>query len=124
MILKVRNKNGEWININAIKGDPFRYEDFTEEQLAALKGEKGDKGEPGERGEKGADGTMTFADLTQEQKDSLKGDDYILTDADKAEIAQLVEVPEVDLNNYYTKSEVDNLISAIPTYSDGDEVNY
>ena len=24
------------------KGDPFRYEDFTPEQLAALKGEKGD----------------------------------------------------------------------------------
>ena len=29
------------------KGDPFRYEDFTPEQLAALKGPKGDKGEDG-----------------------------------------------------------------------------
>ena len=29
------------------KGDPFRYEDFTPEQLAALKGEKGDKGKQG-----------------------------------------------------------------------------
>ncbi len=29
------------------KGDPFTYEDFTAEQLAALKGEKGDTGEPG-----------------------------------------------------------------------------
>lgn len=47
------------------KGDPFTYEDFTEDQLAALKGEKGDKG---------ADGTMTFSDLTEEQKASLKGD--------------------------------------------------
>lgn len=28
----------------------------------------------GEKGEKGADGTMTFADLTEEQKASLKGD--------------------------------------------------
>ena len=28
------------------KGNPFTYEDFTPEQLAALKGEKGDKGEP------------------------------------------------------------------------------
>lgn len=29
------------------KGDPFRYEDFTPEQLEALKGPKGDKGEYG-----------------------------------------------------------------------------
>lgn len=29
------------------KGDPFRYEDFTPEQLAALKGPKGDKGDDG-----------------------------------------------------------------------------
>jgi hypothetical protein len=30
-----------------LKGDPFRYEDFTPEQLEALKGPKGDKGEDG-----------------------------------------------------------------------------
>lgn len=35
------------------KGDPFRYEDFTPEQLAALKGEKGDPGAKGEDGAKG-----------------------------------------------------------------------
>lgn len=29
------------------KGDPFTYDDFTPEQLAALKGEKGDKGDDG-----------------------------------------------------------------------------
>ena len=32
------------------KGDPFRYEDFTPEQLSALKGPKGDKGEDGRDG--------------------------------------------------------------------------
>ena len=32
------------------KGDPFRYEDFTPEQLQALKGPKGDKGEDGRDG--------------------------------------------------------------------------
>ena len=32
------------------KGDPFRYEDFTPEQLGALKGPKGDKGEDGRDG--------------------------------------------------------------------------
>lgn len=82
-------------------------------------GEKGDKGDKGDPGEKGADGTMTFEDLTAEQKASLKGDkgdkgdtgeqgiqgekgepgadgkdgeDYVLTDEDKAEIAAMVEV--------------------------------
>lgn len=43
------------------KGEPFRFEDFTPEQLASLKGEKGE------------DGVVTFEALTQEQKDSLKG---------------------------------------------------
>ena len=32
------------------KGDPFEYEDFTEEQLASLKGNKGDKGDKGDTG--------------------------------------------------------------------------
>ena len=41
------------------KGDPFTYNDFTPEQLAALKG---------------ADGTVSFDKLTQAQKDSLKGE--------------------------------------------------
>ena len=49
------------------KGDP------------GLQGPKGDKGDPGlqgpkgDKGDKGADGTMTFADLTEEQKESLRG---------------------------------------------------
>ena len=38
------------------KGDPFRYEDFTPEQLEGLKGPKGD------RGEDGRDGTSATAD--------------------------------------------------------------
>ena len=35
------------------KGDPFRYEDFTPEQLASLKGDKGDKGTDGKDGADG-----------------------------------------------------------------------
>ena len=46
------------------KGDPFTYADFTEEQLNALKGEQGLKGDDGQ--------------------------DYVLTDSDKSEIANLV----------------------------------
>lgn len=37
-------------------------------------GETGPQGPMGPQGEKGADGTMTFEDLTPEQKASLKGD--------------------------------------------------
>lgn len=47
------------------------YEGTETEWLESLKGEQGEKGD---KGEKGADGTMTFADLTPEQKASLKGD--------------------------------------------------
>ena len=44
------------------KGAPFRYEDFTPEQLEALKGSKGDKGNP-----------FVYADFTTEQLEALKG---------------------------------------------------
>lgn len=39
-----------------------------------LQGERGPQGEQGIPGERGADGTMTFEDLTDEQRESLKGD--------------------------------------------------
>lgn len=44
------------------------------------------------------------------------GADYVLTEADKQEIAGMVEVSggDVDLSDYYTKSEVDELIEATP----------
>ncbi len=63
-VLSVRDKNGKFIPISAIKGDkgdkgdPFTYSDFTPEQLAELKGDKGES--------------------------------YVLTDADKREIAETV----------------------------------
>ena len=36
-ILKIRNENGDVIEIPTLKGDAFTYEDFTEEQLENLK---------------------------------------------------------------------------------------
>lgn len=62
------------------KGDAFTYADFTAEQLAALK-VKGDKGDTGDKGDKGDPGS-----------------DYVLTDADKSEIAALVlaQIPDGD----------------------------
>ena len=38
------------------KGDSFKYEDFTHEQLESLKGPKGDKGDKGDTGEQGPAG--------------------------------------------------------------------
>ena len=48
------------------KGDPFEYDDFTPQQLDALKGEKGDKGDKGD--------PFKHQDFTQDQLDDLKGD--------------------------------------------------
>ena len=44
------------------KGEPFKYSDFTQDQLNALKGPKGDKGEP-----------FRYSDFTAEQLLSLRG---------------------------------------------------
>lgn len=44
------------------KGEPFKFSDFTQEQLNALKGPKGDKGEP-----------FKYSDFTAEQLLALKG---------------------------------------------------
>ena len=44
------------------KGEPFKYSDFTQDQLNALKGQKGDKGEP-----------FRYSDFTQEQLLALRG---------------------------------------------------
>lgn len=51
------------------KGEPFRYKDFTEEQLAKLKGPKGDKGEPGKDGYTPKKGVDYF-----DGKDGQKGE--------------------------------------------------
>ena len=55
-----RGTEQEWLDslkgVQGPKGEPFRYEDFTPEQLQALKGPKGDKGEDGR------DGTSATAD--------------------------------------------------------------
>ncbi|MFI3169190.1 MAG: hypothetical protein R3Y06_04505, partial [Faecalibacterium sp.] len=56
-------------------GAAFTYDDFTVEQLAALKGEKGDTGDTGAAGATGAQGAaFTYADFTAEQLAALKGE--------------------------------------------------
>lgn len=66
------------------KGEPFRYEDFTPEQLANLKGEQGVQGPQGIQGEKGEPGLQgpkgepfRYEDFTSEQLSNLKGEQGI-----------------------------------------------
>lgn len=119
------------------KGDAFEYSDFTSEQLASLKGEKGDQGIQGVKGDKGdagtngingADGispTVSIATITgghrititdtdgQHSADVMDGDDYTLTQQDKADIAGLVNIPVDDVQIDGT-SIIDNGVANIP----------
>ena len=169
------------------KGDAFTYEDFTQEQLNAL---KGPQGEPGQKGDKGD--AFTYADFTAEQLEALRGpqgepgrdgsngldgkdgkdgvsithtwngtslsitsasgtsemdlrgpagQDYVLTQDDKTEIAGLVDLSNyytkteidealgnvsVDLSDYYTKTEIDGLLANLPAgdIPSGEEVKW
>lgn len=96
MILRIKNINGEWENIPAIVGPPGKD------------GEPGKDGRDGADGKDGKDGTVSFNDLTEEQKAGLKGEkgepgpkgddgkNYVLTAADKQEIANIVTSSLVD----------------------------
>jgi hypothetical protein len=116
MILRIRDANGNIQEILAIKGEPgytpvkgvdyfdgkdgtMTFEDLTEAQRESLRGEKGDqgeKGEPGEKGEKGDPGERGLqgeqgekGDTGEKGEPGQPGNDYVLTDADKQEIADL-----------------------------------
>lgn len=73
-------------------------------------------GPVGPQGEPGKDGYTPVKDVDYfDGKDGVDGQDYVLTEADKEEIAAMVDVSgaDVDLSNYYTKSEVDSAIEQI-----------
>ena len=73
---------------------------------AGAKGDKGDKGDPGEKGDTGATGPQGPQGIQGPKGDTgatgpqgpqgPQGDDYVLTSADKQEIAEIVE-SEVDI---------------------------
>lgn len=95
--------------------------DAAIEQIELTPGAKGDKGEPGYTPIKGVD----YFDGAPGEP----GKDYVLTEADKEEIAALVDVSgaDVDLSDYYTKEEIDTLLSNLPTGGDipsGEEVEF
>lgn len=91
------------------KGEPFKYSDFTPEQLETLRGPQGKTGPKGQ-----------------------KGDSYILTDADKTEIAQKVKLPtktsELQNDSNFVSDEnyihTDNNFTAAEKKKLGSLVNY
>ena len=64
----------DWlVTLKGDKGDTGEQGPQGIQGVQGPKGDKGDTGAQGPKGDKGADGTMTFADLTEEQKESLRG---------------------------------------------------
>ena len=59
-------------------------------------------------------------------KDGADGKDYVLTEEDKAEIAGMVPGADVDLTDYYTKTEIDTLLANLPAgdLPSGEEVEF
>ena len=80
----------EWLeSLNGkqgIDGKPFTYEDFTEEQLEALRGPQGEVGPQGPQGEQGPIGeAFKYEDFTEEQLEALRGPQGIQGEAFKYE---------------------------------------
>ena len=97
VIGNVKGPKGD-IGLTGPQGEPFKYEDFTPEQLEALK-VKGDKGDKGD--------AFTYADFTPEQLASMKGPapvrgvDY-WTESDKSEIVNdvLASIPNYNEESF------------------------
>lgn len=113
------------------KGEPFKYSDFTAEQLALLKGPKGDKGEPGPPGT-GANvdlsgyTTKTDADNLYLKKVDLRSYLTMLGDpkyAYKTELNSYLQKTDAE-NKYSKKTELDNYVkkSEINQYTSASNV--
>ena len=97
VIGNVKGPKGD-IGLTGPQGEPFKYEDFTPEQLEALK-VKGDKGDKGD--------AFTYSDFTPEQLEALKGPapvrgvDY-WTESDKTEIVNdvLAQIPNYNKESF------------------------
>lgn len=97
VIGNVKGPKGD-IGLTGPQGEPFKYEDFTPEQLEALK-VKGDKGDKGD--------AFKYEDFTTEQLEGLKGPapvkgvDY-WTEGDKTEIVNdvLAQIPNYNEESF------------------------
>ena len=102
------------------QGEPFKYEDFTPEQLEALK-VKGDKGDKGD--------AFTYADFTPEQLEALKvkgdkgdkGDAFTYADFTPEQLASLKGPAPVKGVDYWTEKDkteiVNDVLANIPDYN-------
>lgn len=105
--------NGEEVDLSA-----YATKQYVSEQVNAIELMPGPAGPQGPRGNDGytpVKGVDYFDG--QPGKDGVDGKDYVLTDADKQEIAGMV--PGADMSSYYTKAEIDAMIPA-----SGEEVSY
>lgn len=89
------------------KGDPFTYDDFTKEQLAALvgpQGPKGDKGDKGDPGENGTDGNRNDEFVTSYPTTLQAGKNYWLLDNEQRTVCPYMKQSEVEalINEKYT----------------------
>ena len=113
------------------KGEPFKYSDFTAEQLALLKGPKGDKGEPGPPGtgtnvDLSGYTTKTDADNLYLKKVDLRSYLAMLADpkyAYKTELNSYLQKTDAE-NKYSKKTELDNYVkkSEINQYTSASNV--
>ena len=114
------------------KGDAFTYDDFTPDQLAALKGadgKDGQNGKDGVDGQNGVDGKSAF-DIAKEKGfegteedwlESLKGEGLSAEDKDKLNNlstgsfpeSSTVDSPTATLNGYATVQDVMDYVNAL-----------
>jgi hypothetical protein len=88
----------------------YATEDYVDTAINEIELTPGPAGKPGKDGYTPVKGVDYF-----DGKPGKDGEDYVLTEEDKAEIAGMVEVTgggDVDLSDYYTKSETDDAIQA------------
>ena len=120
VIGNVKGPKGD-IGLTGPQGEPFKYEDFTPEQLEALK-VKGDKGDKGD--------AFTYADFTPEQLEALKvkgdkgdkGDAFTYADFTPEQLESLKGPAPVRGVDYWTESDkteiVNDVLASIPNYNE------
>ena len=90
-------------------------------------GEPGPEGPAGKDGKDGKDGYTPVKGVDYfDGAPGQDGKDYVLTEADKQEIANLVPGADVDLSDYYTKEQIDDMLANLPVgdIPSGEEVKF
>ena len=114
-VVNVSMSNAIYRGPKGDKGDKgedgfINFEELTPEQKEELRGpagkdgKQGPQGEPGPAGKDGKDGEP--GPQGEPGPAGADGKDYVLTAADKEEIASMVPGADVDLTDYYTKDEI------------------